>query len=416
MRFLKDRIYNAFSIQTDGLIRVGDFLFLMFIGCASIFVHPFIPQDDLNRHLVAYLYNYKWQNLYIYSRVPSYDPWIGFDIIAGLLHRLAGYTAFIIIQEISFILFSIAVFIHIRKTQNSLGLFMYALYAYFCYGRLLLGRPAEIVASVSFISLGLPFPFNIILSTLMVPVYWLFWVYILPLCLWDRRHFITIIAGFIFWCLYSGGEYFKTVSDIIMVTDERIFKVSENISILYVILPAMVCFWPVLYRAAFMYQIKDTLMLLYYLLLNQAKLFTALIMSSGRFLERARVKIPDFMVIIAITLIAVHPSGKAEFNSEDLTLLKNSRVLVLNFDSSVFQLTGMVYPLKIAPSMEIGWTERDIQTLIKKAHTEGKFDCKMFKKYSFDYVIENSLTEYPECLELVKLAGKYRIWKSLDPG
>jgi hypothetical protein len=121
------------------------------------------------------------------------------------------------------------------------------------------------------------------------------------------------------------------------------------------------------------------------------------------------------MVIIAIILIAVHPSGKAEFNSEDLTLLKNSRVLVLNFDSSVFQLTGMVYPLKIAPSMEIGWTERDIQTLIKKAHTEGKFDCNMFKKYSFDYVIENSLTEYPGCLELVKLAGKYRIWKSLAP-
>ncbi len=411
LKSIRTNTIRAFSTTSEEPLKFWDFVFVVAVGMASMIV-PYFPPDDLNRHLVAYQYGYDWRNLYLYSSVPAYDPWIGFDIFAGFLHRLLGYYAFIVVQELNFILFSTALYLNLRGLQNTLGLLMFALYVSASYGRILLGRPAEFVTSLSFISLHLPFPFNLVLGSLTAPFYWLFWVYLLPLCVFNRGYVLSIASGFVFWYFYGGTEYFSSILDLYFtVSNGRIFIVSENMSVFTAVLPSLILFWPVLYEARFLFRPKDTFVFVYYLFLNQAKLFTALVLASSRFLSGITVKIPDFFLLAALGLIVSHSGSSLVVAPEEASILKNHRVLVLEFDKSLFQITGVVYPIKVAPAMEIGWTDSGIQELLKKAEETGKFDCELFKKYDFDYVVESSLKEYPACLELVSPLGKLRVWK-----
>jgi len=404
-------VIRALSATSETPLKFSDFAFVAAVGMASMIV-PFFPPDDLNRHLVAYQYGYNWRNLYLYSKVPSYDPWIGFDVLAGFLHRLFGYYAFVVVQELNFVLFSTALYLNLRGVQNTLGLLTFAFYVYASYGRILLGRPAEFVTSLSFISLHLPFPFNLILGSLTAPFYWLFWMYLLPLCIFNRGYVFSVASGLVFWYLYGGAEYFSSILDLYFtLSNERIFVVSENKSVLTAVLPNLVLFWPIFYRARFLFRPKDTFVFIYYLLLNQAKLFTALVLTSSRFLSGITVKIPDFFLLVALGLMVSHPNSPLIVTPKEASILKDHRVLVLEFGKPFFQVTGVVYPLKVAPAMEIGWTDRGIQELVKKAQETGRFDCELFKKYEFDYVVESSLKEYPACLELVSPLGELRVWK-----
>jgi len=68
-------------------------------------------------------------------------------------------------------------------------------------------------------------------------------------------------------------------------------------------------------------------------------------------------------------------------------------------------------PIKVVPSMEVGWMRKDVQEFLKEVY-EGKLDCRKLYKFRFDYVVENTLKgKPPACLELEKVDGNYRVWK-----
>jgi len=68
-------------------------------------------------------------------------------------------------------------------------------------------------------------------------------------------------------------------------------------------------------------------------------------------------------------------------------------------------------PIRVVPSMEVGWMRKDVQEFLKELHA-GKLDCQELRKFKFDYVVENTLRgSTPYCLELERVEGNYRVWK-----
>ena len=69
------------------------------------------------------------------------------------------------------------------------------------------------------------------------------------------------------------------------------------------------------------------------------------------------------------------------------------------------------HKIQIAPCMEIGANEVNIQRIINLIQTKGKLNCHDLDNYNFNFVVEKSLIEVPPCLEIYGVNGEYRIWK-----
>ena len=67
--------------------------------------------------------------------------------------------------------------------------------------------------------------------------------------------------------------------------------------------------------------------------------------------------------------------------------------------------------IQIVPSMEIGATDKNVQIIISDIQQKGKLDCKKLNGYDFDYLVERSLIEVPNCLTLVSVNKEFRLWK-----
>ncbi|RMG01083.1 MAG: hypothetical protein D6726_10230, partial [Nitrospirae bacterium] len=75
------RLKEAITDQ-DKLDRII-FAYTIFC-CVYLFVFPSYPTDDILRHSVSYRLGYDLRSLYYESYWPSFNPYMLFDMIAGL--------------------------------------------------------------------------------------------------------------------------------------------------------------------------------------------------------------------------------------------------------------------------------------------------------------------------------------------
>jgi hypothetical protein len=231
-------------------------------------------------------------------------------------------------------------------------------------------------------------------------------------------YLVPLLGGLVWWNYFSNGEYFHVTMGVIfsgITSGGRSVPVSEMVSLwpslflnLFVVIPFVMFFRR---------DIKPGLTAIYFLMTNQIRYLEAALPIMVNYLRYLKFK-PGILVLFSLISLSILMRVPPTVSKDCAFVLNNrfpdnSRVFDLGWNKHTI-LHYANPSLKIAPSFEIEWMSKDLIQIISLANSKGKFDCKKFALYDFDYVVESNLLEKPACLELVDVAGKLRIWKPIS--
>lgn len=357
-----------------------------------------------------------YSSLYFDSYVPKVNLWVGYEKVLGLL----GEKAYIVLQSGTLLCFALAFYIGTRGSPPNLRNAMFVLLIVILQGRIATSRPAVILSALFALLWVLDRrAWRVFLSFVFPPVYWLFFIYLIPLLLKEKLVVIPLIFGFVFWAFYGGGSYFYEVFHIVETSMQKNLPVAENMPIWNVFLSkSFFAFVPILLLfhyygfKALSFDKKSVIGIFYFSLSNQIRYFvdnaSFLLLTLVRFLKK---DIPQVVVFALLPLLFVS-TPKTQIISGNLSLLTNKRVLVADFSEINFMLAYKVKDIKLSPPMEIEWASKEVKALIREVKYEGRVDCELLKKTSAEVLVEKDIKgRPPECLKLIGLLGEYRLWQ-----
>lgn len=415
-----ERIAASVEQEKAGMFSVATMLLMLAI---MVIIKPYEPPDDLLRHLISYLHNYDYRKMYLYSDFPPFNMYAGFDWLVGQAHAAFGYYSYILVQVVNVLLFSLIYLYLLRDVEPNLraAVLLVALIA--VLPRLLLGRPSSFEGSLMLLGFAMardsrvPWWGHACVGSIMVPLYYLFPIYVIPLVLVKRIYLLVLAAGLLWWHMMSGGAYWETAISVLKSgsvgrfteIDELKSALPSMFQVLFAVIPAVLYFK------------KDKitgLASLWFLLPNQVRyLETAvpLMLSMARHMAFR----PSVWVILSLfgVLLSTQVGLSAKSSVTKAVLLKDAfapgdRVYAAAMTMGVQYANPYIL---MAPGFEPEWLMPPLRESFVKTVKTGVFDCSTISKYPFDYVVESHLREKPACLDLYKIAGVYRVW-TVKPG
>lgn len=415
-----ERVKASWASAKDQPVTMQTVCMVLCVISLLILIKPVEPPDDLLRHLISYLHGYDYRGMYAYSLYPSFNMYIGFDFLVGHVHQIVGHYAFVIVQIANLLLFSAAFLYLLRGTEPNLRLMLLLVALYVIYERMLMGRPSFFMSSLMMIGIGLSrderakWWHHAILGCSMAPLYYLFPIYLIPMVLYSRVYLIVLVAGLAGWHFCTDGAYWQTAYSVLSSGSVgRFTQISELGSIWGFLLVFSFALVP-----ALLYFKKDkkvVLTIIWFLLPNQLRYIESafpLLVSVGRHM---RFRPPMYALLALFFFLCLKTSAawveaapKSSLYLRD-RLPAHSRVLTLEMlPKALYVNNGII----LAPGFEPEWMDRELRGFWSTANKTGKLDCRVFEKYSFDYIVDPGLLiEKPACLDLVDVAGIYRIWK-----
>lgn len=410
---------NGFSLTNYQDMTLGGMVVCFIIYCLLLVVFPIEPSDDLLRHLTSYLYNYDYKLMFpASSGVPSWNMYLLFDIVAGLLHVSLGQYSFIVVQICAMSLFAGSTYWLLKDaTSMNLKFVLLMLVLALCFGRITLARPSTFMSGLFLLAAAasnddrVKWWFHLILGSVMACFYYLFWIYFIPLIILRRIYAIPLVSGLIGWTLYGGSDYWRVIHEILTMKGRRGFAIVEATPIFFTLMTVAMILLPV-----FFYWRTDRKRLLasfWFFLSNQSRYLEVIIPLFVSYAKNWNVKLSQSAVILVVlTLLCYRTQTGAE---DSFRVLKgavppNSRVLLLEIDP-MFKTLYAGDHLRLSPCMEPGWDSREVVKAMTEAGKSGKFNTDALQTYPYDYLIEKNLREIPAGLELTRIAGKYRVWK-----
>ena len=401
--------YYGFDIDRG----FSPWFYLVLVLILVIFM-PKLPPDDLLRHLSAYRYGFDYRKMFLYSYCPSFDFYLPFDYVAGMVHRLLGNQyAFIPFQVLDVVLFGTGIILLTRdKAPKSLQTLILAFSFYALADRLLLGRPAVITEGIFLIAFALRERRELLhffMGVLMSVSYYLFFIYLIPLAFFRRAYILAMAFGFAFWTAVGGKGYYGLLYHIATAKSHRLISVAEGVTIYSALLSsAALSLIPVLYYCK--KDLKTFLTGLYFTLSNQIRYVDTIVplwSSLGKYYG----KDIDWKVLVPSLLFLISPFTivpKVNYVAFDKPVKVAFSDMPPMYRSVYFSKAN----IQVVPSMELGWVREDVQEFLKDLW-KGKFDCSKARKYGFDYIVENTLNlnKIPACLRLERTKGEYRVWK-----
>ena len=422
---------------------------------------PF-PSDDLLRDVIIGKYGFNYSNLYIYApRITPYNQYIGFDKILFMLVQHVGQIWTVRVVQVTCILGYIIALVlifnklldsHPDKQELIVLLVTYTIIAPIM-SRLILGRPEVIftiwalfgvacglyknhIASIAWIFIGI----------CLIPLYWLGFLYLPVTFLLFNKHyvktmvFIIMMALYLFsWQILSNYEWLSSLLLWFHNIFDRIpeVTVNENNTIFSMVLIPQVgiVLFMLSYkfqknftinwrRCSFMKVVKHKytcllLLCIWFCMPNMIRyidivfpliMVIAVDQFKGVKLSLDKVVYKNFITIISVYLVIMAQSMPT-IKPPKFNLPANAKVLA-SFDGANYYVPFFAKEkIQIAPSMEIGANEYEIQQLIVDIQKNNNVNCVSLKKYNFNYLVEKSLTSIPNCLRLVQVQGAYRLWK-----
>jgi hypothetical protein len=432
---------------------------LLLVGTLIYVMRPY-PLDDFLRHIryadYKSLGGYSFMFPYSYFNTFSFNPWYGFDLLAGLFKNAIGPDNTVILYEIAYAcIFMTALLVNFKTARKS-NLFSVTLifvFLFMSYGlyRITLIRPAILISAfLLFGVIGKRSIPGFLLAVASGFLYWLFWFYTIPLAL---AHYLkgskkfafgvsagTLIALFS-WLIFTDFEYVKVVTNIFFaITGGRDkIVISENVFSLGK-LATPVIFLAV---ASFIFTVKvrkeiDVVFLLvlftlplaiqvrYFLDVSLPLMFIYVVNNNlnliDSFCERVKLSVEAFGIIAMVMVIP--PLLDRSIEGENLYALKPLSIpvgsivlsdgLPLNFH--VVYYNGA--PVRVIPSAEIGWNDSTTKKVLKRLSDKPAIDdsfCPYFQTYNIKYVVsqKNSIAS---CLEFDTLLfsstnRKIILWK-----
>lgn len=375
------------------------------------------PVDDLLRHVKVHEYNYDYGNIFAYSWNFSFNPYLLFDHFVGFLDKQFGKLGLKIIQVLCFLLFSLAFFLHTRNWNDRFRALIFVLILSIIGPRITSARPAIFEAFLFIIGLALTGLPAILLGILMGSFYYLFPIFLVPLISVRKEYAISLVICLLFWISYAGVNYFYDIYFFISsIITNREVVIGENITIISVLQEPAAIFLIFLFLKSknFVYARP----IIFFLLFNQLRFVDVLVPLVGiSLVEESIAKNISikwirlgFLEHLFLLMILIASLGVVfhYYEIEHLDI-ENGKVLCGGM-KCMFNTIYTGKNISISPSMEIGLTDREVQLQIKKI-MDGSLDCEFFEKYDYDFLVEDSLKEVPECLSLLDVEKGYRIWK-----
>ncbi len=406
------------------------FIFFVILG-AFIYVFKPVPTDDFLRHIrfIDYKalggYAYMFPNSY-FSNL-TFDPWYGFDLIAGQLKYCLGRdNAVFLLESAASLLFLSALLFNLKGSldKHLFPLITIFLFIFFvnAFPRLSNIRPATFMAILFLFALrGKHFLAGMLGTMVAASFYWLYFLYSLPLAL---AHYIKgkksfsyglltgTIISLIAWLYFTDFTYAHTVTHLIksMLFSREAIKISENalfIRAIFYPLPFLLIFTAALtifYTrrvdlciVLLIFSLPLSLQVRYFLDLSAPLIFIYLINTNhDRLLAFAKQQrgIFDAFALASIFLVtpvlAEHSIYSAHQASLSRLSLKQGETLYatsmdLAFSTAYYNLQ----PVHIYPCPEVGWNTKETNLTTKHIQEKGVDEsaCTYLKKYGIHYLM-----------------------------
>lgn len=432
-----------------------------------------MPQDDLLRDMVANNYNYDYTQLYIHAPfLVQYNQYILFDhILTGLIGLFGSLVTVHLIQITCFVMFvTPSILIYQRILRNNPYCYLYmtlnliVLLNNFTMLRIVLARPEMIFTC--WIMWGLLFRINnsslakiiwFAIGVLLIPTYWLAFFYVPGVFVvftgWKRKLLISILyiaLVALFWQLYSHQQWLQSIFELGKLNSNRLAVIGENKSIMIIFLNQVTAIAAIVYAYTYKNALvrlmnfkiphKDQLrkllnitllsrinfdgikaglviLLLAFFAINMIR-YSAII--SGVFcillayrLDEIEVKLDSIWRYIVLCLAIFMPLTVDCYHTiPEFHLPEHSKVLATN--QSNYFVPFYSNGVQVAPAMEIGANNQDIQRMMKSIDIDGTISCEMLKKYQFDFLVERNLTQIPSCLSIYQVQKNWRAWKVIN--
>jgi len=306
---------------------------------------------------------------------------------------------------------------------------------------------------------------------LLIPCYWLSFLYV-PIIFFVFNHRISkllfsllfILATAIFWQWYSNYQWWPSIFELKILLKNRIPEIGENKSIILLLFHPLTASALVFYlylicsrlsqaiswlmnfkykpnvRTRFKYgglinhainymnrtlfsnnpTVIVCLLLAYFTSLHMIR-YAAII--TGLFVilfTRALARSDQLQVntnlarSIVLMLVIFMPLQVDCYTSiPKFNLPANSIALTTNLANYFVPFTSTA-KIKVAPCMEIGANDRQVQQMLEDIDIKGTLDCKQLRKFGFTYVVEKNLKVVPECLAIYQIQPGWRAWRVID--
>lgn len=398
----------------------------LFLFGITLFFSP-MPQDDLLRHIHVWQYDFDYRRMF--DGYPyHFDAWFGFDWLVGVLYQTIGVFAIKLIQATSIGLLAFAIYLNLKDVHHDTKVLVVLIVVWAIGSRFLIARPTTFETLFMFIAIAVTFyplkpkwdtVIHLLLGCLMASFYHLFFIYLLPLVIWRRIYILPLIAGLAGWQWFTGGQYFKEVLDILNFGAMRIpgIKVSENafslpLSLMFIGLVVLFVYkWRTSEKKWALTAVWFTLpMQIRYMLDNLIPIVAILLAKEWK------VRPHPFLILFMLIMVKIaigsygfyfshEPKAptKPYFEMHDHVMAQNLGINFWVVNQGAKQL------VKVAPAMEIGFSDKKIQ----QATLDNKVTCQFLHEFGFTKYVENSAVGLPlPCLKLQTSTPEgYKIWQ-----
>ncbi|MCX8166709.1 MAG: hypothetical protein N3E37_02555 [Candidatus Micrarchaeota archaeon] len=401
-------------------------LFGLLLCCMGVFNNFFFityPHDDLLRHLVAYKYDYDYSRVYPDTWLfNGYRIYLGFDEIYGFLHKTFNDYSIPIVQSLALILYTLVFFFFMKKHVKKDGLLIIVIFLYLAAvlnPRFLLGRPSIFVSLLFVVSLLIPNTIiSVVLGLLIVITYYFWPMYIILLIFNRREHILTLLIGFLFWNWISSGTYVHDLIYFITETEknEYTFPIYELSSLIGTTIQSGYYLIPLVLYAYFGDR-KYLLIVLATLALNKIRfieylfpliLFTLNYDKVSSYFRNFNTRV---ILVCALLIFSYLFYLKSFVDSFDLGLKYDNNKIFTDMMQISYRTVYESENVKLTPGPSIATLNTDQYKNMKLLLQNGTIDCDFIKKHNYTLVIEKSLKEFPECLELEELKREFRVWR-----
>lgn len=386
-----------------------EYYLMIFLILFYYILAPITPKDDLLRHLRTWDGEFKdYREFYIMEwsfSFPIYPLW---DIIYGLTYKYLGFYSIKLWEIISLAIFLFSFHLLTKNHPAHIRIILLALLIETLVFRILLAKPSNIIG---FIVVLLPVIKNSIAKFLLASYigvsYYLFFIFLLPFIdIKEVRY--AFIVSILFWLIWSDFNYFYEIYNFLLYTfySRKHVNISENITVISsfanVSLAIVIIYW--LFNNN---SIKSLLRGLYFLALNQIRFLDSFLLILANSIKAP--KIPIFYGLIAyLSLIIFLISYNFYVDKELFNKLSfnNTNILAMSMDD-MFIIVFSGNNIKIVPSMEIGLTKKELFYMI----VNRNINCSILRENNIEFVVEKTLAEVYDCLELVDVYKELRIWR-----
>ena len=434
------------SVKEAAVTYILYAIMLLVVGTLIYAVRPY-PVDDFLRHIRYTDYKpmggYSFMFPYSYFETFRFDPWYGFDLLAGLAKNALGLDNAVIAYEIAFTcIYMIGLLVNFKTTKKSslFSVTLIILFIFMSYGfyRIGLIRPAILISVFLLLGLvGKRFVSGLLLAIASGFFYWLFWFYTIPLSLahylkGSRNFALGVLAGtavaLLSWVVLTDLEYVRVVASIFstiisgrdnIVIGENMFSLGRlatpviflTVSLFIftakvrkevdVVLLLIIFTLPLAIQIRYFLDVSLPLMVIY-IVNNNLDLIES-------FTERVKPTIEAFgiiaMVMITPPMLDRSVKGKDVFTLKPLNIPVGSIVFTDNLPLNFHAVFYNPLPIRVIPSAEIGWndtaTKKSVKQLSDKPAIDDSF-CPYFKAYRVNYVISEK-NAIAGCLEFDKV-------------